>query len=306
MVSIRAQSHAQPLKIGISDSYKLRYFDEGAANVVYQIGKFPTGLPLKDEDFAPEGEPSNADQRPRVDERLKGKLLRLRKDAPSAVSVKESHDFFKNRVEPLFQPGMLVEQELCEISSEFLVQLNKELRRNEKNQYLRNQKRRGTYLAEDEPHGTLITNMLFDDEHVSCDFKPKWLLQSPSAPQEAKRCRTCALRALRNDSPVFSSFCPLTLTSKDEDLLKQHLEGAFTKMRGASIFMPQQIKDAMPFMLSSSMLPRLKELQQKYDPDGPLGADMDSEDFRLAMTLRDCSMLMKVNSCPKTLLVVVF
>lgn len=164
-------------------------------------------------------------------------------------------------------------------------------------EYLRgmdSKRRHGVYLAEDESYGTLVTEIYYDDEHASCDFKPKWLLQSPSAPQGAKRCRTCALQAARNPEPHPHAFCPLVLTTGDKRLLEDHLETALVKMRGAPISIPEQVDYAIPFLQKSPMLPRLKELQAKYDPDGPLVADLDSENFGLAMTLRDCNMFMKV------------
>lgn len=112
----------------------------------------------------------------------------------------ESHEYFKNMVEPLFPRGILVEQELCDVSPDVLKKYNKELRQDEKQPYLRDQGHAGTYLAEDEPHGILVTSMLYDDLHASCDFKPKWLTQSPSAPKGSTRCRTCALQAKHKKS----------------------------------------------------------------------------------------------------------
>ena len=187
MVTTRAQSRAKPmLKIDLHSPFELDYFAEGAAYNVYQIGQPGTRLRLKNQDFV---SPSH------IDPRFKGKLLRLRKHIASAVPVLESHEYFKSTVEPLFPRGMLVEQEICEVSPDLLKGYNKELRQDEKNQYLRDKGRAGTYLAEDEPHGILITSMLYDDKHASCDFKPKWLTQSPSAPEGSKRCRTCAMQA---------------------------------------------------------------------------------------------------------------
>ena len=138
--------------------------------------------------------------------------------------------------------------------------------------------------------------MRWDDVHASCDFKPKWLLQSPSAPRNAERCRTCAKRALDGTVSDWRALCLLALTSNDEQLLKEHLFSALGKMRGAPISMFEQVSYALPFLLLSPMLPRLKELQEEFDPEGPLKADRNSERFRLAMTLRDCSMFMKART----------
>ena len=277
------------LKIDLDSPFELKYFAEGAAYIVYQIGHPGTRLRLKDHEFE---SPS------RIDPRFKGKLLRLRKHMPSAVPVLESHEYFKNKVEPLFPRGILVEQELCDVSPDLLKNYNKELRQDEKNQYLRDEGRAGTYLAEDEQHGILVTSMLYDDKHASCDVKPKWLIQSPSAPEGSKRCRTCAMQAKHKKVNDFHAFCPLVLTSNNGGLLKTHLMGALIKMRGSPICMFEQVSYAIPFLQGSPMLHRLKELQEANDAEGPLSADLSSEEYRLAMTLRDCTMFMKASLNP--------
>jgi len=102
---------------------------------------------------------------------------------------------------------------------------------------LRPAKRRGTYLADDE-YGFLVTDMTpgtrlllneFDSTNQQqgetsdevFEFKPKWLLQSPSAPKDAVRCRQCARNAKENTTrksqglPYKQFFCPLDLISND-------------------------------------------------------------------------------------------
>ncbi len=276
-----------PLKIDLDSPFEFSYFAEGAAYIVYQIEHPYTRLSFKDKDFEAR---SRDDGQPILDPRVRGKLLRLRKNIPSAVPVIESHEYFKSNIESLFPQGMLVDQELCEVSPALLKKYNKELRRDEKQQYLRDDGRAGTYLAEDEPHGLLVTNMLYDDQHASCDFKPKWLSQSPSAPEGSKRCQLNDRRA----------FCPLSLTNNDGKLLGEHLHGALLKMRGAPIYIPEQVSYAIPFFKKSRILRRLRELQERNDPGGPLVTDVSSEKFKLAMTLRDCTMFMKASLDPNT------
>ena len=294
MVTTRAQSRAKPLlKVDLDSPFELHYIDEGAAYIVYKIVRPRTRLSFEDKDYEPS---SRKDGQP--DPRLKGKLLRLRKQIPSSVPVIESHDFFKRKVEPLFPQGMLLEQELCELSPDLLRRYNKELKRDEKQEYLRRPGRAGTYLAEDEPYGTLITSMLYDNKHASCDFKPKWLIQSPSAPKGSRRCRTCAMQAKHQKVNDYHAFCPLVLASNNGELLKSHLLGALSKMRGCPISMFDQVSDAIPFFQRSPMLHRLKELQSANDNEGPLSAELSSEKSQLAMTLRDCTMFMKASLIP--------
>ena len=125
MVTTRAQSRAKPLlRIDLDSPFELHYFAEGAAYIVYEIVRPLTRLSFKDEDHEPSPQ---KDGRPTIDPQLKNKLLKLRKQKPSSVPVIESHKFFKRNVEPLFPPGTLLEQELCEVSPDLLKHYNKEL-----------------------------------------------------------------------------------------------------------------------------------------------------------------------------------
>ena len=123
MVTTRAQSRAEssppppPLRISLDSPFKLRYFQEGAAYVLYDIGRLITGLPFEDKDF---GSSSGSEGQPPVDPQLRGKLLKLRKQTPSAAPVIESQEHFKAKVLPLVPKGMLVEQKLCEVSRDVL------------------------------------------------------------------------------------------------------------------------------------------------------------------------------------------
>ncbi|MDI1490456.1 MAG: Inositol-pentakisphosphate 2-kinase [Ramalina farinacea] len=227
------------------------------------------------------------------DPRIRGKLLRLRKQDPSATPVLESHKYFKSQIEPLFPPGMLIEQSLCTVFPALLKKYNKELRRDEKRQFLRDEGRAGTYLAEEEPHGLLVTSMIYDDQHACCDFKPKWLTPSPFTHDGAKRCRNCAMAAKRGDHDGFGAWCPLALNSDNEEILRKHLDGAFGNLRGAPFYVPEQVSYAIPFLKQSGMMRRLRELQEEYKVEELLGEGPPGEKLKLAMTLRDCTMFMK-------------
>ena len=300
MVNTRSRSRAEPLRIDGKSPFTLDYHTEGAANIVYELTKTNSILPSDEKDFEAPGRRQRQKEQPLIDARFKGKLLRLRKAKPASLPVQESQAFFKAKIEPLFPRGILVDQVLCEIAPEVMEKCNVQLRKDEKQKFLRDEGREGTYLDEIETYGTLVTDMLCDEEHASCSFKPKWLLQSPSAPAGSKRCRNCALRAMRkskaDDDSEIGSFCPLSLVSNDADVLAGHLDGAMCNMRGEPISMPEQISYAVPFLLKSPILPLLRGLQERFDAVGPMEADVQSEEFRIAMTLRDCSLLMKVSA----------
>jgi inositol-pentakisphosphate 2-kinase len=57
----------------------------------------------------------------------------------------------------------------------------------------------------------------------SFEFKPKWLQQSPCAPTNARRCRTCAMQAMRGIA-ADKRYCPLALVSGDPTIVKRQME----------------------------------------------------------------------------------
>ncbi|KAI4130149.1 MAG: hypothetical protein LQ338_001857 [Usnochroma carphineum] len=271
------------------------YLAEGAANIVFMFTS-EKSIRIRDDEF---GQPGTTTiyGTPRIDYRLKGKLLRLRKALPSTAPVIESHRHFEEQIEPLFPAECLVEQSLCKVTPDFVKNLNKDLRRLE-GRGGRPEKRRMIYLAEDEPYATLITDMRWDDEHVSCEFKPKWLTQSPSAPPGSKRCRTCALRAMRQvkefRKPDYTDVCPLTLFTKDQDILSSSLRSILGATRGAPMYSNLNLQRLRPYIRGNPLIERLRDLQVQKDPQGILKADPSSLDFLTAMALRDCTMFLKI------------
>ncbi|KAL8721023.1 MAG: hypothetical protein Q9181_007799 [Wetmoreana brouardii] len=307
MVSTRSKLGSNILTLDTDASFEARYYAEGAANVVFEISSL-RGPRAKGVDF---GDPGTSTEHgiPKIDPRLEGKLLRLRKDLPSVAPVIESQQHFEEQIEPLFPAGTLVEQVLCKITPQFIEKCNKELRssENERDAKLgigRPRKRWGTYLAVAEPHATLITDMRYDDEHASTEFKPKWLAQSPSAPPGSKRCRTCALRAMRNVKEnkkpeaigVSTDFCPLSLVSDSEAVVATAVEPILLKSRGAPLHMVSEKAYALPYLHNLPLLRLLRDLQVKKDPKGILKADPSNLDFMTAMTLRDCTFFLKVGA----------
>ncbi|KAL8949184.1 MAG: hypothetical protein Q9222_004679 [Ikaeria aurantiellina] len=278
------------------------YIAEGAANVVFALysmrGPFP-----KDDDYGEVGT-INEDGFPRIDTRLQGKLLRLRKDVPSISPVMDSHQHFKNHIEPLFPEGSLIEQVFCKVTTGFIKKCVKALRDQERQPELigRPKKRHGVYLAEDEPYATLMTDMRHDKEHASAEFKPKWLAQSPSAPPGSKRCRTCALRAMRYTKDkvtpeakgVSRDFCPLTLVDDSQDVLEPSLQPMLVSVRGATGHMLEYTQQALPYFHKLPLLRLLRDLQVQKDSSGILKLDKLDQDFMTAMTIRDCTLFIKI------------
>ena len=283
--------------IGLDDGLQLVYLGEGAANVVYRI--LPLDPSISSElnfgSYGPNTPPPTEIEPLHVDPNLEGRLVRLRKKTPSTTPVTDSQAHFENSIKPLFPRENLVQQVLFQPSKDLLRDCNVRLREMERKGGARPAKRHGVYLAEDEMYGMLVTDMSCNDDSFRFfEFKPKWLAQSPSAPPESKRCRTCALRAMKKGTRP--CFCPLDL------LEKEGITTAVCRIMGLD---PRRRKEysepekemlgrVRDFLLKDPLLRRLKQLQTNKDPNGVLKANVISPDFLAAMTLRDCTLYLKV------------
>ena len=287
------------LTIGLDDGVQLVYLAEGAANVVYRLQSLrsdpSTSADLNFESYGPNTPPPTEIEPLHIDPRLEGKLVRLRKKTSSNTPVAESQEHFENTIRPLFPPDNLVQQILFRPSEDLLKESNAKLREMEKNG-TRPAKRHDVYLGEDEMYGMLVTDMsCSDDSSKFFEFKPKWLLQSPTAPQESERCRTCALRAMRRKSRP--GLCPLNLMDKDKiaiavcRVMRLDSEQQQQNYNSTETHMIGRLRD---FLLKDPLLRRLRQLQMDKDPRGVLNASVISEDLLTAMTLRDCTLYLKV------------
>lgn len=288
-----------------SDSLiELDYLAEGAANIVYRI-RFPPQSPGISTDPEQGSTPAITETSPlQSDPRISGKLLRLRKHLLSTVSVMESQKNWESVICSFFAPHNLVQQALFRPSTTLIKRCNAVLHSME-NDGSRAKKRCSVYLAEGEYHGTLITDMTCasTSQHISIEFKPKWLAQSPSAPVGSVRCRTCALRAMKSANPQPShpvkqlklGFCPLNLVSNDK------IKVATAASIVLELCRPEEhdnelLRGALvDFLYKSPLLRKLRNLQIMKDPVGVLKADLSGKEFLTAMTVRDCTLFLKVS-----------
>jgi len=154
-------------------------------------------------------------------------------------------------------------------------------------------KRRGVYLADDE-FGLMVRDMRESDHDLeTVEFKPKWMAQSPSAPDNSVRCRQCARVArsnaelARKGEPLQKSFCPLDLTTfEGTDRVAEFLLPGFG--------VDMQMRFSMYLASDCPLLKRLRDAQVMLDPIGVLKNDKNDENFRAAMTLRDCTMFIRL------------
>ena len=138
------------------------------------------------------------------------------------------------------------------------------------------------------------------------EIKPKWLLQSPNAPTDAVRCRTCAMQ-LVTSKPRDGYICPLRLVNGGiadlrlwvRKLVAHHFGGSTnvlsnprTEQEVSSII--DRLTRYLVLGNGRALLQHLLLLQSKLDPIGILrreemGSPTFDNNMRLAMTLRDCS-----------------
>ncbi|MCJ1253005.1 Inositol-pentakisphosphate 2-kinase [Lignoscripta atroalba] len=298
--------------IDLSQDVGVQYLAEGAANVVYKF-IFPPPSPSISSDFLSDGDqygsgtPLPSDLPPlHSDPVLQEKLLRLRKDIPTRVPVIEAQQNFEDLIKHYFTERDLVDQVVVRLPPGLIHRCNRELRSMEVAR-TRPTMRHGVSLAEQEEYGTLIMDMSSKgEEDLACiEFKPKWLAQSPSAPAGAKRCRTCALRVMKmartgdhatSDIDVVfqDSFCPLDLISNDKLRVTAAVD-AVLQGPGLSNSKNKALRSrVVDFLRQSPLLPRLRQLQLELDPKGVFADDASKQDFLTAMTLRDCTLFLRV------------
>ena len=244
---------------------------------------------------------------------FEGKLLRLRKKLLTTTPVIVAQECFEEVIKPLFKDENLVDQMLVELPLGLVENLNMQLKSRE-TEGIRDARRKGTWLDEAEKMGVLVTDMSAEGwsgtGEVKCvEFKPKWLAQSPSAPRDARRCRTCALMAKRaalaggqqagqvsnTEGESGSGFCPLDLAARKKDRAERAVEGILARNRSTRSKNEDLRDSIVGFLESSGLLQRLMEIQVKLDPDGVFEAGVTERNFLTAMTLRDCSLFLRVH-----------
>ena len=298
----------------IPHATSITYLAEGAANVVYTLGK-PSLHEYSEEDVIRHSDYGPATPLPTEVEIwevdlpqqdlsfLDGKLLRLRKDLPTVTSVLDAQTHYEELITPLFDRNQLVEQSIVEVPEELIDQLTSVLVAMDDGGY-RAKKRQGVYLST-EGFGTLVTDMRPrpGQDLITVELKPKWLAQSPSAPHGSRRCRTCALRAMRtadalanHDSSSKDAFCPLSLVSNERSKVTSAVKAILRGRSNATTLVNEVEPHLVEFLLESTLLHNLRALQVKLDSDGARKTNVTDEGFLAAMTLRDCTLFLRVSS----------
>ena len=277
--------------------FSLTYLAEGNANIIYNT--FPNLS--QPQQPSPQTAISNAEIR----RHSQCAVLRLRKALAFTKPSIEVLSAFSERIVPLFSPehtDVLMPQILVRLTSTVVDGLNAMLYTMEddtSSALSRPVARRGAYLPffTEEPHGILMPNLHARGERLF-EFKPKWLVQSPSAPSDARRCRTCAVNLLRRmkgkqKGRGDSGFCPFALLSHDDGVLRPALEQLFGG-RVRTEIVEEFVGKVQP------LLRYLRELQKRLGGVG-LQDFQSSEvkDLGVAMALRDCSVFLVLSDRPE-------
>lgn len=218
------------------ETTRLEYLAEGNANIVYSFKSIASNeLPYG----------------------VRHKLLRLRKEKSFIQSTSSQLSTFQQAFVPLFRPENLIEQTLITVDEALIKRLNQELEEHENNE-LRQALRHSDRLAAD-GHGLLMTDMTARHGEYLFEIKPKWLLQSPDAPRDSKRCRTCALRLQRAHATAGSAvmpkpggFCPLSLVDDDVEERQRAFQSIIDAQAGdlpksSCMFSTMSSSELLPF-----------------------------------------------------------
>jgi inositol-pentakisphosphate 2-kinase len=299
----------------------LVWFDplnEGAANVVFHIR--PSHVQHKSLDFVfvDIGDGGNTAMTvPR--EEVTSQVLRVSKGAPKCIRSEDIIHGFENDVRPLFESRVgdksspvsdLAEKHLMPHHG---VLLFPGAMLDLIHQVDAIQKVEGHESRESTRWGILLPNMsLNPGTSITLEIKPKWLLQSPTAPPGAIRCRTCALQYSRGKGTPKDFVCPLQLVNGGESdlytwavesVLKHAGEGENMSADRQSTQFRSVVDHLLQYMAKGdgrALLGHIKKLQSQLDPQGVLCRPSTSDrskfvhNLRLAMTLRDCSMFIVV------------
>lgn len=271
-----------------SAALKLHYLAEGAANIIYSVTVLsPQSLQAHSHCC----------------------VMRLRKDLPFTKPAVEAMADFERCIAPLFagHEALLMPQALYALTPEMTRLADQELRRMDdavdqpalggtRQPTVRHHHRRHVYLPsfEQEQYGILMPNLQAPGIDWLVEFKPKWLVQSPSAPADARNCRTCALNAMRRKAAKHqgrgdSGFCPLDLLagSNEPGVLERALVNIWPVDGGVEEFAAVFRAKVQP------ALRHLMTLQRKW---GTVGLEdfcsPSGKDFGVAMALRDCSVFL--------------
>lgn len=265
----------------------LEYFREGGANLIFSIHVDPA--------YQESAKPY-----------LEGRLLRLPKAGHESKTLEKEVASFLGR-------HHVIMHEACIVDSGIVPQLNIHLEQLQRGTS-KHRSRGDVFVSSDCSRGEcwLVTDMRAKEDkgQVMIHFKPKWLAQSPSAPSEARRCRTCALQASQGTGRT-TNHCPLGLVSGENRFVDKEVLAILRTEQQVGAGVADDIEGAVTRFFyrdgkGFEILQKLRNLQEKNDPDGitkfieqyyisDKSSYAELEAIAKAMTLRDCSMYIRLS-----------
>lgn len=315
-----------PMGVRIEDNAMIQfeYLNQGGANVIFKINPEPSGA--KQQFFFANCEKGSITAVCQQD--VIHQVLRVDKGLDKTLRCEEVVSGFYEHVRPLFVSGSL---SVIKLGSDSKPVLRSVLLRNiDFTQHL--MEHQGVLLYPTVmvdlmskcdtvlPKGKLVGNQLPAPDRwgillpdmsstaglsVTIEVKPKWLAQSPNAPLNAVRCRTCAMQVSK-PKDLKDYVCPLRLLGSDDNKLYQWVLNRVTDQLVEHAATTKQQHQATPITSAIveylvkgdgyALLQHLKFLQTQLDPQGVHLRDKTylrstfDRNLRLAMTLRDCSL----------------
>ncbi|KAF1970979.1 hypothetical protein BU23DRAFT_197634 [Bimuria novae-zelandiae CBS 107.79] len=297
----------------LSNAFRFKFCAEGAANAVFRLQPSSKGTCVVFEDHN-----GNVMER----KGLQTKVLRISKGEPKTLRYNEIMAGFEEELLPLFRK---TEQEEDDTSPRKALNLSiKESFEDfvmhhegvsiypgalhalmvEMHKHCPHNKHIGFHLLEE--RGILLPDMSPEDGITfTIEIKPKWLTQSLDAPRDAYLCRTCALQAARLDAarkperPVKRDYiCPLVLAAGKAPAIEQWLREKTRSLDPSTA--AKIIARALPFFTTGpghEILQHLRYLQSVVGTNViRVTPPHDDEGYRLrlSMTLRDCSLFVRI------------
>ncbi|KAI0887423.1 uncharacterized protein GGS22DRAFT_109336 [Annulohypoxylon maeteangense] len=225
---------------------------------------------------------------------FRGTLLRVPKDTPDVVpcDYESLRDFREDFVDVHVGRQHVVPQILVRITQVVATALNAR-----RDYALRAKGVKGDTSIILPGYAMLVEDMGPTPDCKALEFKPKWLAQSPMAPSDATRCRTCAREALRVGKLRKKGFraiptpvCPLGLLHADHAVVMSTIE----RLTPSPTWTDQDRKRLAKAFRDSGVLERLRDLQEEGDSGDALFTRPFDARFGLSMTLRDCSCFVRV------------
>ncbi|KAF2004088.1 hypothetical protein P154DRAFT_560898 [Amniculicola lignicola CBS 123094] len=257
----------------------LVYLAEGAANSVYRIRPWTPETKADQHKFI---FLDRARARALCREHFVGKLIRISKGNAKTVSGLKIKKAYETDIRPMFEGGFerhLMDMETVVVCDELPEKSGEKKKKEE-----------GRVQMMSSPHvGLLMEDMSSCAKKcITIEIKPKWLVQSPNAPRNAHRCRTCAIQAQRvsaGNKKKEGYLCPLQLLHGNVELVKPYLHHKVMKEITRfpedapdvpDDYVAQVLSEYLTQGEGNRLLHHLSSLQARLDKSGILDASWPS------------------------------